>query len=267
MAATAAPVHSGGVSRGSTKVGAGLVIGALGVVVTIKLSGSLTSVRQSVGPTNVALILVVVVMTFAAVGGRIAGLATALAAALSFDYFHTVPYNTLRINSARDIETVVLLLLVGAVVGELAQRRERHRSERVASDDLLAGVLVVGHLVSEGFPLDVVWNTVKTALVRGFDLRGCRYEPFGTEAPALPRIDFQTPVPRLGLRRFSGQGFELAEQGAELPVAFAGDMLGRIVLEPREPRGVSVKERRVAVALAEQLAIVLARHGHTGALA
>lgn len=252
--------------RRERKLTSGLIVGAIGVLVTVKLSGWLTDVRDSVGPTNVALILVVVVMTFAAVGGRIAGLVTAFAAALAFDYFHTVPYNTLRINEARDIETVVLLLVVALVVAELAQRRERHHSERVMSDDLLAGMLIVGHLVSEGFSVADVWGTIKTALVRGFDLKTCRYEPFGTEAPALPRIEFTTPVPRVGLRRFSGQGFELPEQGAEVPVAYAGDMLGRIVLEPREPRGVSVKERRVAVALAEQLAIALARAGHIGPL-
>ena len=48
-----------------------------------------------------------------------------MSAALSFNFFHTVPYLTLEIDSADDVETTLLLLAVGLAVGQLASYR-RH---------------------------------------------------------------------------------------------------------------------------------------------
>ena len=74
---------------------------------------------------NVALVLVLVVVLAAVGGGRTAGAVAAVSAALSFNFFHTVPYLTLEIDSADDVETTLLLLAVGLAVGQLASYR-RH---------------------------------------------------------------------------------------------------------------------------------------------
>ena len=50
----------------------------------------------------------------------------------SFDFFFTRPYNSFTINSRDDLETAVLLLVVGLVVGELVVRTRR--SERRAAE-------------------------------------------------------------------------------------------------------------------------------------
>ena len=63
--------------------------------------------------TNAALVLMIVVVAVAALGGRVAGVVTALAAVVSFDFFHTEPYLSLTIDSRDDIETTVLLLIAG----------------------------------------------------------------------------------------------------------------------------------------------------------
>ncbi len=68
---------------------------------------------------NVALVLVLVVVLAAIGGGREAGAVAAVSAALSFDFFHTVPYLTLQIDSGDDVETTLLLLGVGLAVGHL----------------------------------------------------------------------------------------------------------------------------------------------------
>jgi len=229
----------------------------LGSIVIIFVAGLLGSVRDDLGPANVALIIAIIVVGCAALGGRFAGVLTAVVGALSFDYFHTQPYNTLRIDRAKDFETVILLLVIGALAGELTHLRDRHRDEKVEADDLLETVLSVSHLVAGGAPLEEVWVAVKAAVAHEFGEVDCRFEPLGTEAPGLPRIQATGAVPRSSLRRFLGHGFELPPGGAELVVMHGEQSLGRIVVVPLAPRGVSLRERRVVVALAEQLAIVL----------
>ena len=76
--------------------------------------------RGSVANTNAALGLVLVVVAAAATGMRSAGLVAALSSAVWFDFFLTVPYNQLSIADRADIETNVLLLLVGVAVTEIA---------------------------------------------------------------------------------------------------------------------------------------------------
>ena len=70
----------------------GLVIGvAVGIPVAVGTGAVLALARGVFGQTNAALILMIVVVAVAALGGRAAGVITALAAVVSFDFFHTEP--------------------------------------------------------------------------------------------------------------------------------------------------------------------------------
>jgi K+-sensing histidine kinase KdpD len=69
--------------------------------------------RASWSNTNVALLLVVVIVGVAAIGNRVAGAVAAVWAALWFDFFFTVPYYRFTIRSSADVTTAVLLLLTG----------------------------------------------------------------------------------------------------------------------------------------------------------
>ena len=68
-----------------------LAVGSAGAAVAIGVGGLLVPVRDVIGNTNVALVLVVVIVAAAAFGGRMAGVVTAGAACLSFNFFHTEP--------------------------------------------------------------------------------------------------------------------------------------------------------------------------------
>ena len=83
--------------------------------------------RSSLANTNVALLLVVVIVAVAANGHRLAGILTAVSAAVWFDFFWTQPYERLTITRSADITTTVLLLAVGTAVSELAVRGRRAR--------------------------------------------------------------------------------------------------------------------------------------------
>ncbi|MGW0959695.1 DUF4118 domain-containing protein [Streptomyces gelaticus] len=81
--------------------------------------------RTDLTSTNAALILVVVVVAIAAIGNRMAGALAVLSAAVWFDFFLTVPYQRFAIDKRDDIQTAVLLLVVGLVVSQLAARARR----------------------------------------------------------------------------------------------------------------------------------------------
>jgi hypothetical protein len=83
---------------------------------------ALVPVRTGVSHTNIALVLVVVTVAVSALGNRLAGAIAALSSAVWFDFFHTAPYQSFDIHGRGDLETAVLLLLVGLVVSQLAAR-------------------------------------------------------------------------------------------------------------------------------------------------
>ena len=103
---------------------------AAGAIAAIVVAGLLVPVRDTFGNTNMALVLVVVIVAAAALGGRFVGAVTSVAAALAFNFFHTQPYRTLSVDNREDITTVVLLLVVGLIVGELANLHSRRARRR-----------------------------------------------------------------------------------------------------------------------------------------
>ena len=63
---------------------------------------------------------------------------------------------------------------------------------------------------------------------------------------------------------WSREGMELPRDGVLLPVSAGGRSYGRIVLSPSAGRGTTRDQRRVAVALADLLAVTLDRHPPAG---
>ena len=235
----------------------GAVLGAVGSLVVMMVAILLTAVRDQLGPTNIALVLCIVVVSAAAIGGRYTGVITGFVGALSFDFWHVRPYGTLRIDRAQDIEAVVLLMVVGAIVGELNALRHRSRIDRSEIDVLLDDVLTVIHLGASGAPVERVWDQVRSQLLTMLSLVDCRFETPEEVTRPLPHIDRSGGLARSRFQRFLGRGFELPPEGAEISVGHGGVAFGRIVLIPGDGHGATLKERRVAVALAEQYAIAM----------
>jgi K+-sensing histidine kinase KdpD len=235
-----------------------VVVATGGAIVVIVVAALLVPARDWLGNTNVALLLVGLVVASAAVAGRLAGVVTALAAAISFNFFHTEPYRTLRIDDREDIITVVLIFVVGIAVGEVALLRrtaiESAKERAVATKDLGRAV----ELLAAGAGTTEIWACVRDALVAELGLASAVYRAGSTVGPA-PVIDREgrlNPLPK----RYARGGFELPD-GTCVPVVSHGEELGHIVLTPIPGRGFSREERRLAVALADVLASALARSG------
>lgn len=233
-----------------------LLWAGLGGLAPIAAAAALVPLRDVMLSTNVALVLVVVVVVAAVAGGRWAGAAAAVTAALSFDFFHTLPYLRLRIASGDDVETTVLLLVVGLVVGHVAARGRRARSSADASHGEVRRIYRMAEGVARGDEVSDVIMAAQAELTELLHLRGCRFEapPFASNLEPLER----SGVVSWGEYRLQRGGFELPGGGVELPVLGRGQQLGRFVLDPTPGIGVSLEQRVVAVAVADQVGAVLA---------
>jgi predicted Na+-dependent transporter len=111
---------------------------AAGAALPAGSAAALVWVRGTVPNTDIALLITGVVLVVAISGRRSAAALAALSAALSFDYFHTLPYHSLTIANRNDALATVVLGLLALAVGEIAAR---------AADAHIELVLVVGAAV------------------------------------------------------------------------------------------------------------------------
>lgn len=230
-----------------------------GPIAALLAAGLLGRVRDDVGSTNVALVLAGIVV-LAALAGRTAGVVTAFTAAVSFNYFHTAPYHSMRISGGRDVVTVVLLAVLGLFVSEIGAWRRRNGATAQHVVRMAHSLETVAELVATGADADDVFAAVRTTLTATLGLSDCRFEPAGqrgtaaVDMPVLPRSGALVGASmRVGIG-----GFELPLGGAALEVAAGGGVLGHIVMVPDARHGSALEDRRAAIALADLYALALA---------
>lgn len=232
----------------------GLALGGLGALLIALL---LVPFRDDIDNANLALLLVLSVVVAAVLGGRGAAVVAAITATIAFDFFLTKPYNSMRIESADDIETAIIMLAVGLLVGEVAARGRRFRRQRERAADAIARVHRVAARIAESGPLDRehrlddIVAAVQAELTALLQLRDCHleYAPFQWPLPRLER----TGTIETSEHEYAGDGFVLPEWGVQLPVLDAGREIARFVLMGNPDMSVTLEERVVAVALADQL--------------
>ncbi|MFF3064955.1 DUF4118 domain-containing protein [Oerskovia sp. NPDC057915] len=233
-----------------------VVLAAL--VAPLVVCAALAPFRADVANTNVALLLVLVVVGAAATGRRLAGIGAALSSGVWFDFFLTEPYQQLTITDRTDLETTVLLLLVGVAVTEIALwgRREQARSSRRVG--YLAGIVSSARLVADGTasPATLVAH-VQRQIVDVLDLDECRFDT--STGGAHPRLHEDGSVTR------GSQVLDVERDGlptddrVELLVEHAGVVRGRFLLDATtRVRRPDLDQRVIAVTLAQQVGSALA---------
>ncbi len=238
-------------NRDGSGAGRSSLVVALGGLGAIAIALVLVPFRAHIDNANLALILVFVVVCAAIAGGRAAGAVSAIAATLSFDFFLTKPFTSMRIDSADDIETVLILLAVGLVVGEVAARGRRARADRERAADAIARVHRVAERVANGAPLPETVRDVRVELTALLRLDDCRLELPPFRWP-LPRLERAGTLEGEEQRWFDG-GLAISEYGAQLAIVEGGREVARFVLIGNPDVTVTIDERVVAVALADQL--------------
>ncbi|OAH09635.1 SpoIIE family protein phosphatase [Streptomyces jeddahensis] len=106
---------------------------ACAVVAPLLVCLALVPVRTRFPSTDAALVLVAVVVAVAAQGYRLAGVIAAVSATLCFDFFLVRPWQSLSLASAEEAWTVLLLLVIGVAVSELAIRGRSQRERALVA--------------------------------------------------------------------------------------------------------------------------------------
>lgn len=225
-------------------------LAAVAVLAPVVVALLLTPWRDRLAAADDALLLVVVIVAVATAGRRWAAALCAVSAALSFDFFLTRPYLSLRITRSSDLTTELLLLVVGLLVGDLAARGRHHRATAQEGRDHLAALHAVTELAAAGGGPDDVVRLVADELRRLLTLRSCTYATGvgGLAARLLPDGEV-----RVGAVVWNTVDLGLPHRGVDLPVRSGGEVVGHFLLVP-EP-GVSVGRDLllVAVSLADQV--------------
>ena len=235
-----------------------LVVG--GPFAAIALAALLIPARTAVGSANVALALGVVVVAVGALGGRVPAAVTSVTAALVFNVWHTRPYLSLKIESRADIFTTAMLVVLGVVSGWATERGWAHRERTALRVDQLERLHRIAELAVAADDATAVWPTVRDTLCRELHLGSCWFEPDDRAVQPFPELAHNGSLEPTGLTfRATADGYELPVNGVELTVTGAGRRLGRLVMLPDPGHALSLVDRRFAVAIANQFALVAAR--------
>jgi K+-sensing histidine kinase KdpD len=242
--------------------GEGAFWAVAGFAASILVGVALRPLRESAGLENVVIVYVIVVALAAAVGGRLAGLTTSLSAALAYNWFFTTPYETLRIDSAEQVATVVLLLVAGllASLGGRATRKARVEAREEA--DVLTMLTAVNLAVARGgLKADQVAAEGLRELLDARAVRVVREGPEGDLVVAaagqvegeldlerLPHLDEEGRIPSGHLRSVGGT-LVLPAQGVVVDLVRRGRRVGALVIVPAEDRPI-LRTTRMAIAAA-----------------
>jgi hypothetical protein len=226
-----------------------------GLAGPVALAAVLVPFRSDFANTDAALALLLVVVAVAANGHRLAGFIAALSAAAWFDFFLTKPYERFTISSRTDIETTVLLLVIGAAVTELAVWGRRQHATASRRAGYLDGINDTARSVAAGSsPSDLI-DQVSGQLARLLSLSSCvfQYGVAGLGRPARLLHD--------GRVLAGSRECDVAREGlpadVELLVENGGVLLGRFLMSPRPGARPALEQRLVAIAFAEQAGAAL----------
>ncbi len=135
----------------------------------------LIPLRALTSASNLAFVFLVFTIVVAELGGRSAGLVTAVVSAISLNFFLTEPYLTLTISKPDDVVAFVALAACGLIAAAFGKRRERwsERAGRAGKElDLVKGLV---EKLTDGIPLDEILGDLRRAFgLRAVALRDAR---------------------------------------------------------------------------------------------
>jgi K+-sensing histidine kinase KdpD len=236
---------------------------AAAVFVPLIVSAVLVPFRHSFDNANAALLLVLFIVAVASFGIRPAGVIAAVSSAVWFDFFLTVPYNRLTIANRDDIETTILLVVIGAAVTEIAIWGRRQQARASRQSGYLAGVMTTSHAVARGGSTEELIDQVRAELIAVLRIDDVRFLA-GGKREHLPQLNADGSVThRARDLKVERDGLPTNSE-TELVVQPAGVVRGRFLLTAasRIARP-DIEQRLVAVALADQVGAALASQEDT----
>jgi K+-sensing histidine kinase KdpD len=228
------------------------------LVAPLALAAILAPFRASFPNTDAALALILLVVAIAANGYRLAGILAALSAAVWFDFFLTRPYEHFSITRRTDIQTTILLLVIGVAVTELAvwARRQHMAASRRAG--YLDGISAAAHAVAAGGSPSALIEQVTSQLTQLLSLRSCRFQ-YGIAGLGQPaRLHHDGTVSLAHRPRDVAAAGLPPGTDTELLVENGGILQGRFLMIPVHGACPTPENRLLAIAFADQVGAALA---------
>ena len=237
---------------------AALLTSALLCAAALALPAALVPVRERLDNANVALVLMGLVVVAGIIAGRLPALCVAATGALSFNFFQTQPFGTLKMTNGNDVLLTSLLAICGIAVGEVAVHRTRRATESAQRRFDLNALERLTRIATDD-PLAVTWARTRAEIERVLAARQVWFEPTEalTAGAALPRLD-REGVHGVRVHRWTGDGFALPDEGVQIAVDSESSS-GRIVVQTTSRRAVPSGASTYAVAVAGLLALAIDR--------
>jgi K+-sensing histidine kinase KdpD len=218
----------------------------------LALAAILVPFRASFPNTDAALAMLLVVVAVAANGYRPAGILAAVSTAVWFDFFLTRPYERFTINSRNDIETTILLLVIGVAVTELAVWARHQHAAASRRAGYLDGINAAAQAVASGAESAALIDQVSSQLTNVLSLRSCRFQygVAGLGQPARMHHDGSVTAANRSWD-VDAEGFPPGTD-TELLVESGGVFQGRFLMTPLPGGRATLEQRLLAVALADQ---------------
>jgi hypothetical protein len=232
------------------------------IVVPVVVGAGLTPFRSNISPATAALALAVAVALVAALSTRLGGVVAALSAAASFDFFFTKPYGSLSISSAQEIETAILMLVCGLIVGQLSARNRTNKEMVVQTSDDFARIQAIAEMMASGAGAFEVVAAVGDELTGLLGLRSCRFERTFPDGPS-PTIERNGDV-SWGRFWWGFRTLGLPGKEVTLVVEHQRRRLGRYVLVAVPGAPVTREQLVAAVTLADQAGAALGLEAAAG---
>jgi K+-sensing histidine kinase KdpD len=231
-----------------------VVVGAA-VIAPLVVTAVLLPFRGQLPDATVALGLAVLVSLLASIGTRITAVIAAVSAAVCFDLGFTQPYGSLAIAHPQDVETTVLLLIGGLIVGQLSARNRSNRQLAAQTGEDLGHIQAIAETMAAGAAPDEVVAAVAVELESLLGLRNCWFETSQPVRP-VPTINRNGDV-SWGRNWWGFDSLGLPGKEITLEVEHDQRRLGRFVLVADPGTRVRRNQLLAAVTLAEQAGAAL----------
>jgi hypothetical protein len=208
--------------------------------------------RSHVPNTDLALAMVVAVALVVLPGWRLAALIAGLSAGVWFDFFLTRPYERFTIQRSTDIQTTVLLAVVGVLIGEIAVRRREARTESRTAHDEVLSLYVIAEMLANGSAAEQVVTLVAEQVKELLFLVDCRFEA-SVDHSKLPLLDRAGEL-HYGQLEWAVDAHGLPHREVVLPVESQGRWLGGYILRGPAPGVPLSQDRRLAAIALSDLA-------------
>ncbi|MGN6302204.1 MAG: DUF4118 domain-containing protein [Angustibacter sp.] len=228
----------------------------LAAALPVAAAATLSLVRDSVSGAVSVLVLVAFVVAAGATGVRTAGLAAAVTACASFDFFLTTPYGSFAIGRREDVEATVLLLVIGGIVTETALWGLRQEAASARQAGYLGGLMTTAETLSAHHDSsEEVTRDVAQRIIELLKLDACRFVMGAPPDPASATIQHSGAVVRGGLQLDVDRTGLPVDAAVILPSTAGGEVRGYFVLTAAtHVARPTVDQRRVAALLADQVA-------------